>query len=515
MPDADAVTAHELDVLAESLFWQDRQAESLETWRRAYAAHIAAGDIERATHAVWRVFCEHFLLGEATVAGGWLERGRRHAADVPGSAADGFIAVACSMWAGAGGDLELAAAEARRARAIGVAAGDRDVTVLAMATEGRALVDLGRVEDGMSALDDAMVSLISEELGPLYTGWIYCLMLSTCHDVADLRRAADWSDAAMRWCDTLEHGQLYPGLCRVYRVELQVLRGSWTSAGAEAERACKEIVAHHPHYAGEAFYVVGEIRRLTGDLEGAEAAYRRAEELGRDPQPGLADLRHAQGQPATAVRALRVTLQHGPSVPLRRAQVLASLARAELAIDDLEAARGRADKLGALAATSGGRWLSATAAAVSGEVSLAAGDVGDALVQLRRAMTLFIDLGMPFETARTRAALGLASREAGDEDAAARELETAMSSLRSLGAPVATVMVRGLTDSPRMAPAGLSAREIEVLRHVADGRTNREVGELLFISGHTVARHLSNIFAKLGVRSRAAATSYAHEHGLV
>ena len=226
----EGLSGPELDDLAEALFWQDRQQDSLEAWRRAYSAHIAVDDVERATHAVWRVFVEHFLVGEATLAGGWLERGRRHAAEVRESAADGFITIATSMWAGATGDLTAAVTHARRAQEIGGSTGDSNVLALAMATEGRSLVDLGEVEDGMSVLDDAMVSVISDDLAPLYTGWIYCTMLGACHDLADLGRAADWSEAATRWCDSLSEGQLYPGLCRMYRVELLFMRGGWDNA---------------------------------------------------------------------------------------------------------------------------------------------------------------------------------------------------------------------------------------------------------------------------------------------
>lgn len=513
--DRDSMTGDELDDLAEALFWQDRQAESLEAWRDAYRAHLAAGELERATHAVWRIFCEHFLLGETTVAGGWLERGRGHAREVPGSAAEGFIVIASSMWAGASGDLESAVAEARRARSVGENAADRDVAALARATEGRGLVDLGRADEGMAALDEAMVSVINGELAPLYTGWIYCTMLGACHDLADLRRAGDWTEAALQWCDSLDAGRLYLGLCRTYRVEIDLLRGAWETAEAGARRACDDLTAHDPRYAGEAFYLAGEVARVKGDLERAQEAFTRAHELGRLPQPGLALVRLAQNRAADAVKALRSALQPGPPAPLPRAQLLAAAVEAETRVGEDEAARAAADELGVLAEASDSPMISAMAAAADGVVRLTEGDRVGSTARFREACRTFTDLGLTHAAAETQVRIGIAARDDGDDDTATLELTAALAAFERLGAKPDVERTRELLERKPAPSTTLTEREIEVLRLVAEGHTNREVAEALVVSRHTVARHLSNIFTKIGVNSRAAATAYAYEHQLV
>ena len=267
-------------------------------------------------------------------------------------------------------------------------------------------------------------------------------------------------------------------------------------------------MAHDSRYAGEAYYVLGEIRRLTGEIDAADEAYHRAQDLGRDPQPGLAELRRTQGRTVDALRALRAAAEGSHPPARRRVQLLAALARAEIEVGDVDAARQASARLEAFATELGNRpWLDAMAASVSGEVALAAGNVVDALDRLRRAHAAFVELGMPYEAACVRLLIAPALTRS-DPDAGQRELEAATAVLRSLGAPVETAPTSSAVD-------GLSSREVEVLREVARGRTNREVGEALFISEHTVARHLSNIFTKLGVNSRTAATSYAHEHDLV
>lgn len=505
----------ELDDLADAAFWVDRPAESLAARRDAYAAHLAAGDEARAAMSCWHVFYEHFHVGEVAVAGGWLERARHHVEGRLDTAVGGFVALAGAEWALAHDDPVAAAEHAERALEAGRATGDPDLTAMALTMRGRLLVAAGRTPEGMASLDEAMVCVVHDQTAPLFTGWVYCLMLGVCHDVADVRRAAEWSDAAMRWCDELNEGLLYPGLCRVYRVELQRLRGAWETAEAEGRRACDEVVRHDRRYAGEAFYVVGDIRRLIGDLRGAEAAFRQAQELGRLPQPGLALVRLAQGKPEAAVNALRLALQSGPAAPSPRAQLLAALVEAEIAAGQPDAARASAGELTALAGASGSAVLDATARAALGTVLLAEDDALGAVARLREAWTAFQELGMPYEAARAQVAVGEAAWRLGDEDTATLELETALSAFRRLGATGAADKVAALLAATSLGSSRLSDREVEVLRLVSRGKTNREVGAALFISEHTVARHLSNIFTKLGVSSRAAATAHAYEHGLV
>lgn len=516
--DASTLTGDELDVLADALFWLDQPEASATRRHDAYLSHIAAGAMEKAMLAAWRLFYDHFLVGEMAVASGWLERARRHGAEVDSVVAVGWLAVAEADAAMADGRHDTAHQHANHALDVARRAGDPDLAAMALQTKGRALVELRRVDEGVALLDEAMVAVVNGELTPLFTGWVYCNLLSACHDLADLRRAAEWCDAAMRWCDDLREGLLYPGLCRIHAVELACLRGDWPLAEVDARRACDELTAHDPRYAGEAFYLLGEICRLRGDLEGAQEAFTRAHELGRLPQPGLALVRLAQDRTTAAVKALRAALQQAPPGSLHRAELLSAQVEAELREADVAAARAAADELLEIGAASTSAFLTAVAASADGVVTMAEGDDAGALGRLRRAWLGFDELGLRYAAARTRVDIGIAARSAGDDDTAALELRSALAAFEALGAAPDSVRVRSLLDE--RAEEGvdpsipLTGREVEVLRLVARGRTNRDVAAALYISEHTVARHLNNIFTKIDVGSRAGATAYAYEHGL-
>lgn len=509
------MSAAELDALAEALFWLDRPDESVAVRRSAYTAHLDAGDLPSAAMAAWQLYYDHGLVGEMAVAGGWLERARQHVGLRDGSVVDGFVGLAEADQAQHQGDLAVALVHAERAVQIGRITGDPDLVAMALQTRGRLLVALDRVGEGMRLLDEAMVAVVNGELSPLFTGWVYCAVLGICHDVADLRRAAEWTDAALRWCDDLDDGLLYPGLCRIHRVELACLKGAWIAAEGEARRACDELLAHDPRYAGDAVYLAAEVHRLRGDIDAAESGYRHAHELGREPQPGLALVWLAQGRSAAAVAALRLAVRPGPSAPLARAGLLAALIEAEVAVGELDRAETAVQDLAAIARRSASPYLEAIAAARHGTVRLARDEVSDALVQLRGARALLQELGMPYEAARVQVSIGMAARRAGDEGTALLELSGAQAAFQRLGA--ARDVEHALALLQRGAPGvgPLTHREVEVLQLVARGRTNREIGAKLFISEHTVARHLSNSFTKLGVTSRAGATAYAYEHNLV
>jgi DNA-binding CsgD family transcriptional regulator len=526
---SSSLGAAELDTLAEACFWLDQPDESVAVRRSAYAAHLAAGDLDGAAMAAWQLYYDHALVGETAVASGWLERAREHAGAGDGAVLDdhgsvedghasvvaGFVAIAEADRAHDQGDLPRALAHAARAVGSGRATGDRDLLAMALQTHGRLLVALHRVTEGVAMLDDAMVSVINGELRPLFTGWVYCAVLETCHGVADLRRAAEWTDAALRWCDGLQDGRLYPGLCRIHRVELACLRGAWTTAASEAQRACDELLSHDPRYAGDAVYLAAELDRLRGDLDAAEAGFQHAHELGREPQPGLALVWLARGRATAAVAALRLALRPGPPTPLARAGLLSALTDAELAIGALDHAATAAQDLATIARANPSPYLEGLAAARHGSVLLASDEVGDALVQLRHGRALLHELALPYEAARVQVEIAVATRRAGDEATALLELRGAEAAFQRLGAAPDLARTQRLLQPGAPPASPLSDREVEVLRLVAQGRTNRQIGTRLRISEHTVARHLSNIFTKLGVGSRAAATAYAYEHHLV
>jgi DNA-binding CsgD family transcriptional regulator len=511
--DPSSLSARELDQLAESLFWLDRPDDSIAVLGKAFGAHVAGADHEGAAMAAWQLFYDHALVGETALANGWLERARRHADQAEGSVAAGFLAVADADRAGWAGRYDDAVAHAERAVELGHATRDADLTAMALQAKGRALVACYRLDEGFCALDEAMVAVVNGELTPLFTGWVYCNGLSTCHDLADLARAVECSEAAMRWCDELHDGRLYPGICRLHVVELATLRGTWATAATVAQQACADLTSHDPRYAGEAHYLIGELHRVAGDLDLAEEAFTQAHQLGRAPQPGLARVRMAQGRLDAAVSALRLALDPPPAAPLRRIELLAALVEAHLAADDGDAASRAAAEMADIAGDAGSAYLEALALTSEARVLVARGEGAAACRSAGQATTLLQALGLPVDLARARVVRGVAARMVDERDTAQLELAAACETFRTIGAEPEERQVAALLAGA--APSPLSAREAEVLRLVARGDTNKEIAAELFVSEHTVARHLSNIYTKLGVGSRSAATAFALGHALI
>lgn len=507
------LSARELSLLGESLFWLDCPEDSIAVLGRAFTAHVADGDHAGAAMAAWQLFYDHALVGEMALANGWLERTRRAAGVADDPAVAGFLAVAETDLAAAAGEFEDAVTHSERAVELGRATGNPDLTAMALQAKGRALVACGRLDGGITALDEAMIAVVNGELTPLFTGWVYCNALSTCHDLADLRRAIEWSDSAMRWCDDLRDGQLYPGICRLHVVELAMLRGTWEAAGAMAQQACDELTSHDPRYAGEAHYVIGELHRMAGDLDLAEEAFSRAHHLGRVPQPGLARVRLSQGRIDAAVNGLRLALEPPPSAPLRGTELLAALAEAHLAAGDTDAAAEAAKAMTDVVNRAASVYLDAVTRTTEAQVLLARGDALAACLRAGEAVEQFQGLGLPYDEARAREVRGAAARVIDVLDTTQLELTAARDTYRRLGAEPDERRVTALLGEA--SPFPLSSREIEVLRLVARGGTNKEVAGQVVVSEHTVARHLSNIYTKLGVGSRSAAAAWAYERSLI
>ncbi|WP_411148841.1 LuxR C-terminal-related transcriptional regulator [Streptomyces sp. A30] len=531
--------------LADAAWWTSRVEESITARMRAYSGYAAAGADRQAGYCAWMLFYEHQLAGRTAVAAGWLRRARQHLQDRTECAEQCYLAWMEAEAAQERGAFDEAMASARRMAGIARRCADPDLYAMSVQVQAGILLAQGRVADGLDLLDDAMCSAMAGELSSFFTGWIYCLGLQRCMACADLERAAEWTDAAMRWCASMPAENNFRGLCRVHRVEVLELRGAWPQALTEATRTCEELLPYEGRIAAEAFYLAGDIQRRRGDLAAAEAAYDRAHGLGRDPQPGLALLRLAQGKADAAAAALRLALaseagEAGVAAPagepgeadrpgpddgnsrLGRSRLLAAQAEVSLALGRLDQARAAAEELQVL----GRDWqrrcgsettvLHALAASAGGALAFAAHDVDGALPLLRRALELWLALGVPYEAAQVRMTLAAADRSAGDEDGARMELRAARDTFARLGAAPDARRAAALLDSVRPhRPGALTEREVQVLRLVAAGWTNRSIAAELVISEHTVARHLNNIFAKLDVSSRAAATAYAYTHGLV
>jgi ATP/maltotriose-dependent transcriptional regulator MalT len=511
--DQSSLTPEDWQDLAETAWWLGKGDESLSARQRAYTGFAAAGDEASAGWSAGRLCIEHFLREEPAVGAGWLARAQRHAKTMGDCVELGWVALLEATVARFSGDLDPAVTFVERATEFGRRFADRDLIGMALHTHGMILIDLGRVAEGVPMLDEAMTSVIAGELSNLYTGAVYCNVIEACLSIGDVARAAEWSVAAQSWADAMPPTSPYPGVCRINRATIATLRGEWSLAEAEATRAAEEL-SFNPSLHALALYEMGDVRRRLGDLAGAEEAFERAHALGFEPQPGLALLRLAQGKVDAAMAALRVAASDRTRNPLTRTRLLWALAEAALAAGDLENARTTSHELNEAALDGDAPILAAAAATVAGSVRLAEADVPRALESLRRACGIWQELKLPYEAARARMLYGIALRTAGDEDDALLELRASLSTFERLGAAADAVKASDLLTPPTGLPNGLTAREAEVLRLVAAGKTNRDIAVELVISEHTVARHLQNMFVKLGVSSRSAATAFAFEHGL-
>ncbi len=509
-PLAGELDADGLEQLATAAYMLGRDDEFVAALEGAVRAHERS---DRAARCAFWIGLSLALRGEPARAGGWFARaGRlveRHGSDC---VERGYLLLPQVIERQIAGDRRGADAAAAAAIVIAERFGDADLLALALHEQGHARVALGRVEDGLRCVDEAMVAVCAGELSPIVTGLVYCSAIDGCHVNHELGRAQEWTAALARWCDAQPDMVAFTGRCLVHRSELLQLHGAWDEALAEAQRAARR--AAHPSGAGaaaEAAYREGEIARLRGDHAGAEAAYLRAGHAGSEPQPGLALLRLAQGRTEAAAAAIERALA-GTRDPQRRAGLLPAAVEIALAAGDDAAARAACAELEAIAAPYRRELLDARVAHARGTLALAGGDAAAALADLRDAQQRWRALEAPYEVARSRELLGLACRALGDDEAARLELDAARAEFARLGA--APDRMRAETALGRD-PLGLSARELEVLRRVAAGDTNRAIAAALVLSDRTVDRHVSNIFAKLGVSTRAAATARAYERGLV
>jgi DNA-binding CsgD family transcriptional regulator len=489
---------HDLERLATAAHLTGRDCAEL--WTRAYREHT---EPERAARcAFWLAFV---LLnrGELGLGSGWLGRAARALENRPECAERGYLLLPEARQQILDGDHDGGAERAARATAIGARFGDPDLVALARHVHARALIRLGRPAEGVALLDELMVAVTAGEVSALVAGDVYCGVIEACQETFDLRRAREWTAALTRWCDDQPGLVPYTGQCQVHRSEIMQLHGAWPEALDAARRAVERFGTTHPAI-GAACYQLAELHRLAGQFAPAEEQYRQANRWGRTPQPGLAMLRLAQGRVDTAHTGLRRALEDAPDPPTR-CRLLPARVEISLAAGDRAAARAAADELAGHAAALDAPLLNAASRQANGTVLLAEGAARDALGELRRAWAAWHDLNVPYEAARVRVLLGQACRALGDDDTARMELDAADWVFRQLGAATRTTTGSG----------GLTPRETEVLRLVAAGRTNRAIAADLFLSEKTVARHVSNIFAKLGVSSRSAATAWAYERHLV
>lgn len=454
---ADAATGlgpEDLEHLAEAAWWTAHPQECIRARERAYALHVAAGNRRRAAFVALQLTDDYHSKLARSVAQGWFNRAVRLLDAEEEAVEHGYLAVTLAQGAYYSGDHEEAIGHARRAVEVGARFGDRDVQAGGVLMEGMSHVALGRIEQGQALMDEATVAAVAGELGPLATALVYCNTISTCRDLADYRRAGEWTEAAKRWCER-QSITGFPGVCRVYRAEIMALRGGWAEAEEEARRACSELLQFNVlPVAGDAFYEVGEIRRRVGDLAAAEEAFRQAHELGRTPEPGLSLLRLAQGKVESAVSSIRRAVADGSWNRLARARLLPAQVEIALAAGDLEMARAAVAELEDLVAVYGSPALEAHATYARGSLLLAEGAPEEARRALVRAMRLWQEVEVPYEVARTRVLLARTCLEEGDEEAAQMELRAARSAFERLGAQLDARRVAEILGESPSAEAG-------------------------------------------------------------
>ena len=514
---ATPLTGPDVELLAVAAGMLGRADEHLSLLERAHHAHLHEHEPLRAVRAAFWLGMFSAERGELARATGWFARARRLLDREDADCVErGYLLATVVAEHEASGDLDAAIATTAEGIQIGERFGDADLVALALYDRGRLLAGQGKVDEGLSLLDEVMVAVCADELSPVVTGILYCSVIESCRRAYELRRAREWTAALSRWCDEQPDMVALTGRCLVHRAEIMEVDGAWPEALEAAQRASERLLeAVDPVAAGEAFYRQGEIRRLRGEHVEAERAFREASRRGREPQPGFALLRLAEGNSDAALAAIRRVLDE-TSEPMQRAGLLPALVEIVLAVGDLDEARRAQRELDELTEGYRGGMLGAMVAHARGAVALAEGDARGALVALREAVLLWQELGARYEAARVRVLVGLACRELGDADAGDMELEAASQVFREVGAApdVARVAKLARRTGPKTA-GGLTTREVEVVRLVAAGRTNRAIAAELVISEKTVARHMSNVFAKLGVSSRSAVTAFAYEHELV
>jgi DNA-binding NarL/FixJ family response regulator len=512
---AQSLASDDLERLAWSYGLLGRNDLLLATLERLHTIQLDAGDLRGAAHAAFWLGFRLLFIGEVGRASGWIATSQRLLERLGEDCVErGYLLLPQGLSRLSQKDAEGACEVARQAAEVGERFGDPNLTSLSRAIEGQAQIELGHREVGLALLDEAMVPASTGRLGPVPTGIVYCAVIGCCQRIYAIDRAREWSAALAAWCNAQPELVEFNGTCRAHRAEILVVQGAWQNAMEEIRRATRPDTS--PRDAASICYQRGELLRLRGDFEAAEESYREASKHGREPQPGLALLRLAQGKAETAAAAIGHVVS-ATRDPLSRVRYLPAAVEIRLAAGDLEGAAAAARDLAEIASATRSEIVDAMAAHARGAVDLAAGAAGDALPSLRLAFATWQRVGAPYIAARIRVVIANALQVLGDEEGAELERDAARAVFEELEAVPDLVRLDGAVSGRAAAEPrfGLTPRELEVLRLLASGRTNAAIARELFVSVKTVDRHVSNIFDKLDVPTRAAATAFAYQHKMV
>ncbi len=506
--DRSTLDTDDLVLLSDAAWWLGDSPTAMEISEAIYQRFSTAGDEAAAADRALRLAEAWFTRGDLQIGEAWVARARRLLSGLPRSALHGYL-----LYADAAGDLDLtgdptpAAEAASELRRLEEEFQDPTLGCFALALGGMASVRAGDTTTGFAQLDEAMLPVLAGHVDPLWSGDIYCTVIHLCDDLADLSRMRSWTSALAHWAIPLSETFMYAGVTRIHELQLIAAEGDWDTVERELGDQSANLVGAHGWLAGEGYYTLGEVRRLRGDVAGAEQAFGRARELMHDAQPGSALVLRDTGDSTGALAQLREAL--ADQNRLVRARMLLPAVELALGEGDASYAETLTCELEETASWYGTPGLVARAEQARAAVLLHAGDAAAAVPPLERAARIHREQRHRHASAMVHEQLAAATRALGDSERARAEEATAIAIYKRLGARPDLERL-----SRRDLPGGLTEREAEVLRRVAAGASNREVAEALTISEKTVGRHLANIFTKIGVSSRTAAAAWAHEHRL-
>lgn len=512
---AEPLEVDDLELLASAAYLAGLSDESRSAWITAHQKCADVGDVARAVRCAFWLAFGLLNAGDLARGGGWVDRAQRLLDERKIDCVErGYVRYAAALRAAFSGDAKAGHQAFHAAAEMGVLFHDPELAALARIGEGRCLIWLDRVDEGVALLDEGMVAIEANDLSAIAIGDAYCTAIEGYTELFDVRRAHTWTAALSRWVDGQPELMLYRGQCLVHRAEMLHLRGDWDAAVDQIEEAHRRLADPVGQRSrGAAAYLKGDLYRLRGQDRAAESQFQLASELGRDPQPGLALLRLATGKVEAADASIR-RAYHEAGDSMSRARLAAGYVEITLASGDVAAARSAADELGTVASTLGQPLPTALYLQLLGRVLLAEDQPEPALSALRQSLAGWHQLDAAYEAARTRMLIAAACRAVGDDDSAETELAGAIPVFDRLNAVRDAAAARaGLRPAPPPS-SGLTSREEEVLAHIAKGLSNRQIAERLVVSEKTVATHVGHILTKLELPSRAAATAYAYEHGL-
>jgi class 3 adenylate cyclase len=434
-----SLSPDDLELMGEAAWWAGKPDEATDSLERAVAAYVEAGRPTEAAGVAFHLSSVAFRRQAPSVGGGWLGRAAGLLEGVPESGMHAWLHLFAAIAAMMDNRMTDALALADRAIAVAREHGNADAQFMATSFKGYSEVHKGNTQVGLALLDEASAAATSGQLDLRIASDILCNTIAACRNIGDLKRAGQWADEGERWMRRQAVGG-YPGVCRVHRAELKMLRGQWPEAELEARQACEELQRFGLNDSlGFAHHEIGEIRLRMGDLQGAADAFERAYELGDDGQPGLALLHLARGEVEDATRSIERALaatqsSAGPVDQATRGRLLPAAIDIALVRGELEKARDAVEELESIAAGYKRPLFEAGALTAKGELLLGEDRPSEASPILSRSWRLWLDNDLPYESARARLRYAEAIAAEGDKATAQRDLRAARTVFERLGA---------------------------------------------------------------------------------